>query len=229
MTKIDYDILKRNIKKLMKEKELSQEKFGELIGMSQSNINKCLKMGDGSRCFTLSQIWKIADYFNTSVDVLLGRVESEDKEISDEDFCKHLMKLVEKRRIKCIEHTASEDVWDFDEYYQCNYIPEYSKREKTYCAFYFQDYIQIPPCESHMEQLAYEDEYLQTGNCDIKNIQINKFLEKFVDSFFKREKGAYNQEVYDIVARAFWDDFIKVMRKLQDNKATFSFTEIVDE
>lgn len=67
-------ILKRNIINLMKDHkpEVTQGKLGEITGLSQSNISKRLSEKDKS-CFSLVQLISIADYFEVSLDSLIGR------------------------------------------------------------------------------------------------------------------------------------------------------------
>lgn len=67
-------ILKRNIVNLMKnhKPEVTQEELGKIAGLSQSNISKRLSKKDKS-CFSLIQLIAIADYFEVSLDSLIGR------------------------------------------------------------------------------------------------------------------------------------------------------------
>lgn len=73
MADMNFDVLKRNIKSLMKKNNMTQKQLGSVIGMSQSNVNKCLKLEDNSRSFTLQQICTIADHFGKTIDELVGR------------------------------------------------------------------------------------------------------------------------------------------------------------
>ncbi|WP_285824563.1 helix-turn-helix domain-containing protein [Schaedlerella arabinosiphila] len=51
MPNMNFDVLKENISSLMKENNMTQQQLGDVIGISQSNVNKCLKCGDNSRSF----------------------------------------------------------------------------------------------------------------------------------------------------------------------------------
>lgn len=70
MQEYDFSKVKRNVERLRKERGITQEKLGEIIGVKQGRISVILK--DNSNCFTLSQIIAIAEYFKVSVDELLG-------------------------------------------------------------------------------------------------------------------------------------------------------------
>ncbi len=67
-------ILKKNIVNLMKDHkpEVTQEELGKITGLSQPNISKRLSEKDKS-CFSLIQLIAIADYFEVSLDSLIGR------------------------------------------------------------------------------------------------------------------------------------------------------------
>ena len=62
----------KNIRLLMSlaPPEISEEKLGEIVGLTQYDVGKCMR---GSDTFTLEQISKIADYFSVSLDYLMGR------------------------------------------------------------------------------------------------------------------------------------------------------------
>ena len=67
-------ILKRNISSLMEnhKPEVTQEELGKVTGLSQPNISKLLSEKNKS-CFSLAQLIAIADYFEVSLDSLIGR------------------------------------------------------------------------------------------------------------------------------------------------------------
>ena len=62
----------KNLKQLRKEKGISQKSLGEVIGVSQQSINKYENYNIEPDISTLIQL---ADYFNTSVDYLIGNSE----------------------------------------------------------------------------------------------------------------------------------------------------------
>ena len=67
-------MLKRNISSLMEnhKPEVTQEELGKVTGLSQPNISKLLSEKNES-CFSIAQLISIADYFEVSLDSLVGR------------------------------------------------------------------------------------------------------------------------------------------------------------
>ena len=61
-----------NLSKLREEKQISQAKLGEIIGVTQPTINKYENHDNQPDFDTLK---KIADYFETSVDYLIGHTD----------------------------------------------------------------------------------------------------------------------------------------------------------
>ena len=62
----------KNLKFLRKEKGISQKALGEVIGVSQQSINKYENYNIEPDIRTLI---RLADYFNTSVDFLIGNTQ----------------------------------------------------------------------------------------------------------------------------------------------------------
>lgn len=62
----------KNLKQLRIEKGISQQQLAEVIGVSQQSINKYENHGVEPDIETLI---KISDYFNTSVDYLIGHTQ----------------------------------------------------------------------------------------------------------------------------------------------------------
>lgn len=71
----NYNIdIKRNIKKLMKDHkpEVKQKVIQDITNMTQPNVSRCLDEKHKNR-FTLEQLIAIADYFEVSLDSIIGR------------------------------------------------------------------------------------------------------------------------------------------------------------
>ncbi len=67
----------KNLKKLRQLRGISQQQLADVIMVSQQSVNKYENHDVEPNVETLI---KIADYFNVSVDYLIGRIDSEDKE-----------------------------------------------------------------------------------------------------------------------------------------------------
>jgi transcriptional regulator with XRE-family HTH domain len=61
-----------NLKNLRKEKNMSQQQIANLMSVSQQCISE---WENGKIEPTMSYLWKLADIFEISVDVLIGRKE----------------------------------------------------------------------------------------------------------------------------------------------------------
>lgn len=62
--------LSENLKLMMKEQELKQTMLAEKIGVAQSAISAWLS---GKKEPSITSLWKLADFFDVSIDELIGR------------------------------------------------------------------------------------------------------------------------------------------------------------
>ena len=62
--------ISKNLKMLMKEQDLKQQALAEEIGISQSAISSWLS---GKKEPSIESLWKLADFFDVSIDELVGR------------------------------------------------------------------------------------------------------------------------------------------------------------
>ena len=66
------NLFAENLRTLRKERGLSQGKLAEAVGVSQQCVSEWER---GKIEPTLSYLWRLADLFGVSIDVLCGRVE----------------------------------------------------------------------------------------------------------------------------------------------------------
>ena len=71
MPKFDRNILIQNIDLLIKKAGINKSKLASDLGMSQPNVSKALNPKE-KKCFTLEQVIDIADYFDVTIDSLVG-------------------------------------------------------------------------------------------------------------------------------------------------------------
>ena len=69
---MEYNFFNNKIAELRKEKGLSQRQLAKELGTSQANLSR---WEQGSNHPSIIECWKIADYFEVSIDVLCGRTE----------------------------------------------------------------------------------------------------------------------------------------------------------
>lgn len=97
----DTNILKRNISRITKERNITQSELAAAIGMQQPAISKILSCNDSS-CFSIQQLVNIANYLHESVDTLLGvtPIDEPQKETSLSDLCQKLFEIDEVQNIE---------------------------------------------------------------------------------------------------------------------------------
>ena len=69
---MDYNFANNKIAELRKERGLSQRKLAQEIGTSQANLSR---WEQGLNEPSIIECWKLADYFEISIDILCGRNE----------------------------------------------------------------------------------------------------------------------------------------------------------
>lgn len=200
MPNMNFDVLKENISSLMKENNMTQQQLGDVIGISQSNVNKCLKCGDNSRSFTLEQVCAIADHFDKTIDELIGR-NQESRSLSSESICSFFMNLISHYTVVHFDHEVMERVPGpyLSEYGE----PEYKDKAVKYDAFYFPNHVTPPKYFDEFRLDELESEVRINGNELPENIRINKFLQKYIEAFEKHDSGIYDKETYNILVDAY--------------------------
>lgn len=69
---MDYNFTNNKIAELRKEQNLSQRQLAQKIGTSQANLSR---WEQGLNEPSIIECWKLADYFDVSIDILCGRKE----------------------------------------------------------------------------------------------------------------------------------------------------------
>jgi len=69
---MEYNFNNNRIAEIRREKGLSQRKLAKEIGTSQANLSR---WEQGLNEPSIIECWKIADYFDVSIDFLCGRKE----------------------------------------------------------------------------------------------------------------------------------------------------------
>ena len=69
---MEYNFTNNKITELRKEKSLSQRQLAKELGTSQANLSR---WEQGLNQPSIIECWKIADYFDVSIDFLCGRKE----------------------------------------------------------------------------------------------------------------------------------------------------------
>ena len=205
MQDLNIDMLKTKIYNLMQENRVTQETLSGELGMSQSNFSRALSLSN-SQCFTLEQVYKIAQYFEMSVDQLLGNTKPADKQ-SEKDICKFFTDLIESRKIVTSEITRNEFI--YYPYYSGG-LPdcETTKEDVKYTSFVFPSYFDPGPADcfdpGEIEDL--ECEYLSNGNRDESNMRINEFFTKYLQIYNMYLHNQMTEELFHEITEKFMQD-----------------------
>lgn len=191
MSEIDKDNFRIKLNNLMVENKVTQTMLSEIISMSQSNISKALQLGN-KKFFTINHIFLIAEYFNVSIDEMLGRNKSLNN--STEKLARLIVHKVENHE------AIFKDIELEDHYYNGDlYAPiEYEKELYSYPSIIFRNKIDY----LSYDQLS-EDEIddLQTnaymGNDElVHNRALNDFIKKFRHLYHLYTHNQLEQEEY---------------------------------
>lgn len=206
MSECNFDILKENIRMHMSDKHMTQKDIAKALNTSQANIAKHLKKGDDAQTFTLKQVCLLADLFETSLDELLGQTRKDNKD-SIEDICKLLVRLITQKIIVPNEIRVNESIWgDNAKNFSFFEAPEVVN---TYFALYFPNYEQI---EDNLEGIPLQaklSEFKKRGNILPYGIEVNKFLNKFLSTLSKYNKGILDEEEYEAIIKT----YLKALKK----------------
>lgn len=208
MSKFNQDILKRNIKELLKNKGMTQQQLANTIGMSQSNVSKALNEGD-KKCFTVEQIYSIADHFGVSINWMLGYETAERITTGPRAIGAFLAELLSAKDAKCAPVKIHDTVYAID-YDPRNGYPDYKvlEQDNTYLAIYFPNY--WDPRESAKTEEEFAELYSEATQCgnDTRNIPLNIFLQKYVSILKVFQDKQISDEAYKIVLR----DYLSQLR-----------------
>ena len=174
--KYNRSILIGNIKKLMRNNNISQatlsEALSKSIPLSQGRISLCLNENKSDN-FTIEQIVAIADYFKVSIDSMLGiQTQETEKDLSCRDICKSIARI-----IKCTNTNIFECK---DALFPSRFI---------YALSFPKSYML-----SEYQKLHYI------------NTHIDKFLERIKDLNEIQAKGNLNSEMYDRLVESYLND-----------------------
>ena len=200
MQEFDVNILKRNVNDLLRNNHVTQQQLADAIGSIQSNVSKALSLKD-KKCFTVEQIFAIADYFGVSIDWLVGYETARKKTVSQKAIAAFVAELLENGTMKSAAVTIEEEV--YTSVINSHGFPdsESEKKKVVYNSLFFPDYW-YPSDRAHdevsMDEFALE--MFQDGN-ETKNFPLNEFLGKYLSILALYKKGQLSEEPYRIVLK----------------------------
>lgn len=196
MSNYDTNILIQNIKRLMRDKNVSQQKLAEILEMSQPNVSKALNENN-KKCFTLIQVIGIADFFQVSVDELIHNRKSISVSTNPRDVARFLATLLENGDAKIIKHSVKEEVF-IEKQYDLWFQYEPSEQIVNYNAFYLPSYWQVPSNVYSQEDNYLQREAAQVGN-DTSMKTVNTFISHFTGILEAYKNGSLTEETYRTV------------------------------
>lgn len=199
MTNFDLGMLKQNIKLLLRNNGMTQQQLAEVLGMSQSNVSKALNE-DEKKCFTVEQIYTIAEHFQVSIDSLFGRVNGEKLSGGQRTLAALIAALLNDGTAKSTNITAEDVVYKL----RVTYPKQSRYRDSevhSYNAIYFPNYWD-PSNKSadDDERKRLSNEASQYGN-ESGNAPLNAFLQKYIDILRVYKDGQISKEAYEIVLK----------------------------
>ena len=107
---MDFTCFQENLKRLMSSRGFSMRALSDEVGITSATISRYLS---GNRTPDLQQIIKIAEYFNVSIDWLLGingdKFDIMPKEIQDIAHLYTLANLDDRRVVQAVLHKYIEE------------------------------------------------------------------------------------------------------------------------
>jgi len=180
MQEMNFEVLQENIRSLLEQHDMTQDDLAKEIGMSQSNVSKALNR-DNSKQFTVEQLFRIAQYFKVSIDVLVGNTAAEEASISQRAIFRFITDLLRHRKLRTttvvVEETVFEPYINHHGCMDCDQV----KRELEYTAFYFSNYLGLedypPLSEYDLDDLRLD--FNMSGN-ESGNRQLNDAFQSIV-------------------------------------------------
>ena len=191
----DIDILKRNVRALMDKHGTKQEELAQYLEMSQPNVSKALSLKD-KKCFTLEQTCRISDYFNVSVDYLVGK-RTAYSAATNREIAEMLVSLIESGTVSFSEISMTEHVYSPETPYER--MSEHDV-EMQYHALFFRNY--WTPEGEDVDGSQYF-ELQSVGNAN-NNDAINEFLRRFIQIYTLHKKG----DLYDDTYKSIVQDYL---------------------
>lgn len=216
MQNLDKDILIQNIKRLMKEHDVTQPKLADDLHVGQPSISKCL---NGKQSISIDLIFSIAQYFNVSIDSLCSAPITQSNETEDRrsralrrastfnDTCDALATLFKFHMLDIKEIDHIETIYEEEKYCEDGHLYTQFVKKKgfagtdttsnKYNAIFYPNYYEISTeFDSDEDYNDYMSELSCSGNALPENIRINKFLSQLVDLYKIYKNGSLPEEAY---------------------------------
>lgn len=205
MSNFDNNILKKNIRILMENNDITQSKLCEAIHISQPNLSKALNENENKQ-FTLEQVYELAEFFNVSIDSLFDRNIGSSAKNMRRNICSFIASSFESRHVKIQKIEISEPVYQLDhDTSSFEYLG--SNETRTYPAIYFPSrYDPSTECINTDNFFSETDYVSQCGNFLPDNSRINSFINKYIKIYEIYKRGDLPEDAYRIVLEKYLND-----------------------
>ena len=197
MSELNFQLLEENIRMLLVKNNITQQKLAEIAGMTQANVSKALNRNEKKR-FTLDQVYRIAQYFEVSIDSLVGNPAENSAGTSPRDAFRFITKFLSAGKLRTAELTVKETKYE-QEY--GNGLMEHKPREidDTYPVFFFPDYERFSDYKlSDQDEVDLHMEFCACGK-DTRFLYLNKILKKMIPLIAQYRDGDIPEEAFQMI------------------------------
>ncbi len=201
MSELNYNTLEENIRMLMRNKDITQQKLAEIAGMTQANVSKALNPNE-KKHFTLDQIYRIAQAFDVSIDKLVGNTPAESSETSPREAFQFIIKYLCAANLRTAKLTVQETAYEFECIDYGEYRPHDIQNE--YPVFFFPDYERISDYHpaTDEEYIDLQSMFFQCGN-DTKYRNLNKIFKKIIPLVAQFKEGDIPEEAFQMIVEGY--------------------------
>lgn len=202
MSDLDFDILEKNIRILMENHNITQQQLAKIADMTQANVSKALNSRE-SKHFNLNQVYRIAQYFDISIDSLVGNTGRKAAGTSPRDAFLFITKFLCTRNLRTAEMTVKETV--YEPQYNGYGAPECTPTEtqNPYIVFFFPDYHRFSDQKlSEQEEVDLHMEFCAYGN-ETKFRCLNEILKKMLPLIEQYKDGDIPEEAFQMIVEGY--------------------------
>ena len=207
MSEMNQNILIENIRDLLKRENMTQQRFAEIVGMTQANVSKALNPDD-KRCFTLEQVYRISKYFRISIDELTGNTVAEKASTSPRAVLAFLVELLKTDKARSTPWVHKDEVFDVTygaEGPSCSHI----YLDVEYPTIYFPGHFEFDGMMDYDTEEAQElyAEYTQCGN-ETEFRDMNDIIKKLLPMIELYKDKEIPDEAFQMIV----DGYLKQLR-----------------
>jgi len=204
MSELNHDILAENIRSLLARENMTQQQLATVAHMTQANVSKALNPQD-KRCFTLEQVYYIAQHFGISIDELVGNTIPNEVATSPRSVLSFLTQLLCEAKVRATTVTMEEHI--YDQYYNEHGYPDCRRIKKSieYPAFYLPDYFRVSDfafCEPEYHDV--DMEFCAGGN-DTRFMRVNEILKDLIPMIKLYRSKQIPEEAFKMILNGYLD------------------------